>query len=121
MIDVLFAVVKCGLHPLENYLQLNRAYVDQVFLAPPAAGGSDPARLGDLGERGRGFLSPAAGAILQPRHAVRQHWLFLHLHRGRAGAARAPWQLWCTQREQVSAAHGRCEGPGLECVDTHAS
>ena len=120
MINVLFALVKCGLRPLESYLQLNKTYVDHVFLAPPAAGGSDPARLGDLGECGRGLLSPAAWAILQQGHAVCQCWLFLHLHRGRASAAGVPWQLWRTQREQVSAAHGRCEeGPRLECVDTH--
>ena len=79
----------------------------------PSAGGPDPAGYGDLGERGRGVLPAAAGAILQPRHAVRQRGLFLHRHRGRAGAAGAPGLLRGPQREQVSAAHGRCIGPTL--------
>lgn len=119
MIDVLLAVV--GLHPLESYMHLHRMYVDHVFLAPPAAGRPDPGGHGDLGERRRELLSAAAGAVLQSRHAVRQRGLFLHRHRGRAGAAGAPRLLWGPQGEQMSAALGRCERPGLECADSDAS
>lgn len=93
--------------------RLHGMYVDHVFLAPPAAGRPDPAGHGDLGERRRELLSPAAGAVLQSRHAVRQRGLFLHRHRGRAGAAGAARLLRGPQGEQVSAALGRCERPGL--------
>lgn len=101
-------------------MHLHRKYVDHVFLDPPAAGRPDPAGHGDLGERRRGLLPPAAGAVLQPRHAVCQRGLFLHRHRGRACAAGAPGLLCGPQGEQVSAAHGRCKIPGLDCVNTIA-
>ena len=78
-----------------------------VFLRAPAAGGPDPGRHGDLGERGRELLPAAAGAVLQPGHAVRQRGLLQHRHRDRAGAAGAPGLLRGPQGEQVSAAHGK--------------
>lgn len=88
-------------------------YANHVFLGPAAAGGPDPAGHGDLGECGWGLLSEAAGAVLWPRHAIRQRGLFLHCHRDRAGAAGATGLLWGPQGEQVSAAHGRCTRPTL--------
>lgn len=121
VIDVLLAIVKFGLNHRDlcaACMNLHKMYVDNVFLDPPAAGRPDPGGHGDLGERRRGLLPPAAGAVLQPRHAVCQRGLLLHRHRGRAGAAGAPGLLCGPQGEQVSAAHGRCKRPSLQRVNT---
>lgn len=82
----------------------------------PAAGRLRSAGCGDLGECGRRLFSPAPRAFLQPRDAVHQRGVFLHLHRGCPGAAGTPGLLRGPQAEQVSAAHGRFITSGARCV-----
>ena len=75
--------------------------------APPAAGRPDAAGHGDLGERGRQLLPPAAGTLLQGGGPVRQRGLLLCGRGGGAAAAGAAGLLLRPQGEQVSAAGGR--------------